>query len=119
KLKESPLGFLTGPAAVQGLKLITEAAQAAESLPVTPSGKVSVSTAAGQGISGALAGALIYKAEGKKAARGAVIGCAAALAAVYASYYIRQRISKSRMDTGPVLKVIGNSAARGAKKLAS
>lgn len=120
KLKDSRLRFLALPAAVQGLKLLTEVSQLAEKLPKTSPAKVSVSAAAEQGISGALAGALIYKSDGKKAVKGAVIGCAAALAAVYASYYFRQKLSKSRINTAsPALKVIGNSLAAGAKKLAS
>lgn len=119
KLKNSRLRFLALPAAVQGLKLITEVSQSAVNMPETSPGKVSAGMAAEQGISGALAGALIYKADGKKVVKGAVIGCAAALAAVYASYYLRHKLAKNRIDAGPVLKVIGSSLVSGSKKLAS
>jgi len=119
KLRKSPFSFLTFPAAVQGLKLMTEISESAKKYPEKLSEKVTTGKLAEQGISGALAGALLYKANGNKAYKGALIGGVAALAAVYASYYFKQKAAKSKFRAGPVLKVVGNSLAGGAKKLAS
>lgn len=44
----------------------------------------------GRGMAGALAGATLYECQGKQSWRGAAIGAAAAIAATYAFFYLRQ-----------------------------
>jgi uncharacterized membrane protein len=100
KLEQSPLRFMQSAAVAAVLKVLSVTELIADKLPSTPNRTEPVGVA-GRCLSGALAGATIYKAVGGKALTGALIGGAAAIAATYGSYYLRKSIVKANHIADP------------------
>lgn len=66
-----------------------------------------------RGASGALVGAALYLGQRKKVAEGAAIGAAAAIAATFASFYLRQSLGKATGIADPVFGVFEDALVVG------
>jgi uncharacterized membrane protein len=100
KLEKSPLKFMQSTTVATVLKILSVTELIADKLPSTPNRTAPVGVA-GRCLSGALAGASIYKAIGGKWLTGALIGGATAIAATYGSYYLRKNIVKANHIADP------------------
>lgn len=90
----NPLGFTTSIAIADVLKVMALGEFVVDKLPFTPNRTQPVSIAV-RCISGALAGAGIFNAAGKKAVTGAILGGLIAGVSTFGSFYLRKKLSKS------------------------
>ncbi|WP_413667717.1 DUF4126 family protein [Mucilaginibacter sp. Mucisp86] len=100
KLDKSPLRFIQSPTIAAVLKILSVTELIADKLPSTPN-RIEPAAIAGRCLSGALAGASIYKSVGGKWLTGTLIGGATAIAATYGSYYLRKNIVKANHIADP------------------
>lgn len=100
KLGKSPLKFMQSTTVAAVLKILSVTELIADKLPSTPN-RIAPAGVAGRCLSGALAGASIYKAVGGKWLTGALIGGATAITATYGSYYLRKNIVKANHIADP------------------
>lgn len=103
-LAKSKLGFIQSPAAAVVTKIMSAGEIAGDKLPNTPNRIVAPQVAA-RVASGAFAGAVISTANEDDIAKGIFIGAATALAATFATYYIRKYVSESTFIKEPVTGV--------------
>ena len=92
--RHHPIGFLSSIAIADVLKVMALGEFLVDKLPFTPDRTKPVSVAV-RCLSGALAGAGIYSAAGKKPLTGAVLGCVVAGASTFASFYLRKALSRT------------------------
>ena len=92
--RRHPIGFLSSIAVADVLKVMALGEFLVDKLPFTPNRTKPVSVTV-RCFSGALAGAAIYKAAGKKPLTGAILGGLVAGASTYASFYLRKALSGS------------------------
>ncbi len=92
--RRHPIGFLSSIAIADILKVLALGEFLADKLPFTPNRTKPVSVAV-RCFSGALAGAAIYSAAGKKPLTGALLGGLVAGASTYGSFYLRKAVSGS------------------------
>ncbi|GAA3917472.1 DUF4126 family protein [Hymenobacter algoricola] len=91
-LASSPLRFLQSKVAATGLKLLAGAEMVADKTPGMPN-RTDPPALLGRALSGALLGATLYKAgKNRQVAVGAALGSAAAVAATFASFYLRKNL---------------------------
>lgn len=109
-LKGFPLGFLQKKYVSVALKALTLAEMAGDKAPNTPARIVKVGLF-GRGLSGALAGAAIYKSRNGSAFAGAILGGTVAVAASYGSYYLRKNIVKSLPVNDPTIGALEDIVA--------
>ena len=112
-LEQSPLKFMQSPTVATVLKVLSLSEVVVDKLPATPS-RTEPGGVAGRCISGALAGASIYKAVGGKAITGALIGGAVAIAATYGSYFLRKNTAKASRIPDPIIGGIEDALVIGA-----
>ena len=84
----TPYGFLASPRVANLLTALAAGEISADKLPFSPD-RVSLPGLAGRLATGALVGAALYAADGRKGATGGAIGALSSLATSYASYYLR------------------------------
>ncbi|WP_114938066.1 DUF4126 family protein [Mucilaginibacter endophyticus] len=113
RLEKSSLRFMQSTTVAAVLKVLSVTELIADKLPSTPN-RIEPAGVAGRGLSGALAGASIYKAVGGKTLTGALIGGAAAIAASYASYYLRKNIVKANHIADPLIGAAEDALVIGA-----
>jgi uncharacterized membrane protein len=113
KLEKSPLRFMQSTTVAAVLKVLSVTELIADKLPSTPN-RIEPGGVAGRTLSGALAGASIYKAVGGKALTGALIGGAAAIAATYGSYYLRKSVVKANHIADPLIGATEDALVIGA-----
>jgi uncharacterized membrane protein len=101
-LDGSVLKFMKSPTTATVFKVLSISELVADKLPSTPN-RIEASGVVGRSLSGALAGAAICKAAGGRALTGALIGGVAAIAATYASYFLRKNIVKNSNIPDPVI----------------
>lgn len=89
RLAKSPLRFMQSRSVALGMEILAGAELVGDKLPGTPN-RINAVGIAGRCLSGSLAGASIYKASGKNALTGALLGSIIALGATYSSYYLRK-----------------------------
>ncbi|MGZ3872606.1 MAG: DUF4126 family protein [Mucilaginibacter sp.] len=89
RLANSPLKFMQLRSVALGMKILAGGELIGDKLPGAPN-RINVTGIAARCLSGSLAGASIYKASGKNALTGAVIGSMIALGATYGSFYLRK-----------------------------
>jgi uncharacterized membrane protein len=92
-LKGSPLRFIQTKVAANIFKALAAGEALGDKLPSAPD-RTAPAVLAGRILAGGLAGGSIYKASGKNAIVGALIGGAAAVASTYAFFYLRTAIVK-------------------------
>jgi uncharacterized membrane protein len=113
KLAKSPLRFMQSTTVAAVLKVLSVTELVADKLPSTPN-RIEPAGVAGRCLSGALAGASIYKAVGGKALTGALVGGAAAIAATYGSYFLRKTIVKANHIADPLIGAAEDALVIGA-----
>lgn len=113
KLEQSTLRFMQSTTVAAVLKVLAVTELIADKLPSTPN-RTEPAGVAGRCLSGALAGASIYKAAGGKTLTGALIGGTAAIAATYGSYYLRKSIVKANHIADPLIGAAEDALVIGA-----
>ncbi|MGF7042879.1 DUF4126 family protein [Mucilaginibacter lappiensis] len=111
-LEHSPLRFMQSANVAKVLKLVALSELVADKLPSTPN-RIKPAVLAARVLSGALAGASIYKAIGGKAITGALIGGGAAFASTFGSYFLRKSAVKSSHIIDPVIGAIEDALVIG------
>ncbi|MVN22065.1 DUF4126 family protein [Mucilaginibacter arboris] len=97
-----PFGFLQKRYVAIGLKALTLAEMAGDKLPDAPD-RIVKAGLIGRGLSGALAGAALYKSRNGSALAGAILGGTVAVAATYGAYYLRKKLVKSSNVNDPTI----------------
>lgn len=92
-LSHSSLKFIQSPVTAVITKLLSAAEITGDKIPGTPN-RIVLPRLAARVISGAFVGATIFKANRQSIVQGMVLGGASALAATFASFYIRKYIDK-------------------------
>lgn len=97
KLSGSPLRFLQSDKAKYGFRFLAAGELVGDKLPNAPN-RTAAPGLVGRCLSGALAGAVTYKATGNKAYTGAIIGSFTALASSFGCFYLRRfAVAKSKL----------------------
>ncbi|MCJ8211538.1 DUF4126 family protein [Mucilaginibacter sp. RS28] len=89
KLEGTPLNFIQSDKVATALKVLAMGELVGDKMPKAPD-RIQPIALGARILSGALAGASIYKAAGSNAVAGAVIGGAAAVASTFAFFYLRK-----------------------------
>lgn len=92
--KRNAAGYFSSLAIADVLKVMALGEFLADKLPFTPNRTKPVSVAV-RCLSGALAGAGLFEAAGKKPLTGAVLGCVAAGISTFGSFYLRKGLSRT------------------------
>lgn len=100
-----PFGFLQKKYVAIGLKALTLAEMAGDKAPGTPP-RIVTAGLIGRAISGALAGAAIYKSRNGSAIGGAILGGTVAIASSYGTYYLRKKIVASSTVNDPTIGAV-------------
>ncbi|MDP9427196.1 MAG: DUF4126 family protein [Actinomycetota bacterium] len=87
-IEGSPFGFLASPRVANLLTVLALGEILADKLPFSPD-RISAPGLAGRLATGALVGAALFSADGRRGASGGAIGALSSLAASYLSYYAR------------------------------
>ncbi|WP_345156417.1 DUF4126 family protein [Pontibacter saemangeumensis] len=111
-LQRTPLRFLGNAKVAMALKGLAASEMAGDKLPQAPD-RIAVPSLFVRGASGALVGAAVYMMSNEKAFKGAAIGAAAAVAATYGSFYLRQYLSGHTRLADPVLGAIEDALVIG------
>lgn len=102
---DTPPGLLNGPPITQLFQLMTLGEMVADKLPFLPD-RVALLPRLGRMLSGGLAGAALAAANHIHPLVGALIGGAAALAATYASYYLRRLLGERLHVPDPLVGML-------------
>lgn len=113
RLGNSPLKFMQSNGVSKTLTAMAISEVIVDKLPSTPN-RINVVGVIGRGLSGALAGASIYKAIGGNAALGAALGGAAAIVSTFGSFYLRRDTVKKTRIFDPIIGVIEDALVIGA-----
>ena len=111
-LAKSKLAFMQSPTAAVVTKLLSVAEITGDKLPSTPNRIVASQVTARVG-AGAFAGAIIATAKKDKVTTGALIGGVTALAATFATFYLRKYISKNTFIKEPITGALEDAVALG------
>ena len=112
-LEKSPLRFMQSSNVATALKVMALSELVMDKLPSTPN-RIKPPVLAARCLSGALAGASIFKATGNNAITGALLGGAAAFASTFGSFYLRKgTVSKTKLYD-PVIGAIEDALVIGA-----
>jgi len=103
-LEGTPVQFLGTPGAAAALKLLAAGEMFADKTPFIPD-RTSPIALGGRVLSGALVGAAVCAAAGRRAETGALIGVVGAVAATYGMYHLRRRLGEELSLPDPVLGV--------------
>ena len=113
RLEHSPLSFMQSKVVANALTVLSVGELVADKLPSTgdrtqPGGVIF------RGLSGALAGASIYKSSGNNVYVGSIIGAATAVASTYLSFILRKTAGKRTSIIDPILGGIEDALVIGA-----
>ena len=112
-LAHSPLGFMQSKKVATILNVFAVAEFIGDKLPQAPN-RIKPSALIARCLSGALAGASIYKASGNNAYTGAIIGSTAAFASTFGSFFLRNFTVKRTHLMDPLVGAIEDSLVIGA-----
>ena len=87
-IRKTPFGFLASPRAATWLTVLAAGEISADKLPFSPD-RISLPGLAGRLGTGALVGAALYAADGRRGAAGGALGALSSLASSYLSFYLR------------------------------
>jgi len=104
KLEHSPLNFMQKETTASVLKVAALGELIADKF--TSGDRIAAAGVAGRMVSGGLAGASIYEAANEKTAHGYLLGAAAAIAATYASFYLRKGVVEKSKIFDPIIGAI-------------
>jgi uncharacterized membrane protein len=113
KLEKTPLSFMHSQGVANVLKVFALSELVMDKLPSTPN-RIKPPVVAIRCLSGALAGASIYKASGGNAITGAWLGASVALASTFGSFYLRKETVKKTHLFDPVVGAIEDALVIGA-----
>ena len=113
RLVHSPLNFMQSKTVANVLTVLSVSEVIADKLPTTPN-RTQLSGVFFRGLSGALAGASIYKASGNNVIAGSVLGAASAVASTFISFTVRKNIVKSTKVFDPIIGAIEDAIVIGA-----
>ena len=113
RLQHSPLSFMQSKTVANTLMVLSISELVMDKLPSTPN-RTRPASLVFRCLSGALAGASIYKATGSNVAVGAVLGAAAAFASTYASFTLRKSAVKNTRIMDPIIGAIEDALVIGA-----
>jgi uncharacterized membrane protein len=113
RLKSSPLNFMQSKKVANILTALTVVELIGDKLPATPN-RTKPAGVIFRGLSGALAGASIYKASGNNVLIGTLIGTASAVASTYISFLLRKSIVKNTSIIDPIIGVLEDALVIGA-----
>ena len=113
KIAHSPLAFMQSDKVATALKLFVVAELIGDKLPSAPNRIKPVGLVA-RCLSGALAGASIYKASGNQPLAGAILGSTAALASTFGSFLLRKSIVRQTRILDPVIGALEDALVIGA-----
>jgi uncharacterized membrane protein len=111
-LDRSPLRFMQSKNVAIALKVMAVGEIIGDKLPSAPN-RIKPAVLGFRVLSGALAGASVYKATGGKAAMGALIGGAAAFASTFGSFFLRKGTVKSSGLMDPIVGAIEDALVIG------
>ncbi|MFY0253820.1 hypothetical protein ACDQ55_07700 [Chitinophaga sp. 30R24] len=117
KLRKSPLGFMQRPATARYLETLAAGELVLDKAPALGN-RIAAAGIAGRALSGALAGATLYQAKGNKSWKGGLIAAAAAVAAAYAFFYLRQFTGKKLQIKDAALGGVEDALAVGIATIA-
>jgi len=112
-LKHSPLGFMQSKTVANTLTLLTLSEVIMDKMPNTPN-RIRPEGFAFRCLSGALAGASIYKSTGNNVLVGTLLGAASAAAATYVSYIMRKTVVEKTKIFDPIIGGIEDALVLGA-----
>jgi uncharacterized membrane protein len=114
-LEGTPLNLMQSEKVALVLKILAVSEFIGDKIPSAPN-RISPTALTGRFLSGALAGASIYKASGNNAITGALIGGSTAAASTFVSFFIRRNAVKRTTIIDPVIGMIEDAlvAASGA-----
>ncbi len=115
-LAHSNLGFIQSPAAAIITKIAGMAEASADKAPGAPD-RIAVAQVLPRVASGALVGAIVFQANRGNVIKGTIIGGVAALAATYASFYLRKRLKKVPFVKDSVLGLLEDMFVLNGSKL--
>lgn len=93
KIENTPFSFIQNNTTSKALKILAAGEIVGDKMPFAPN-RTEAAGLIGRFVSGALCGAIVYKAENKKTIIGAIIGGSAAIAAAFGCMYLRIYIDK-------------------------
>jgi uncharacterized membrane protein len=103
-LADSPLKYLGRPRIASMFRIAAAGEMVADKLPIIPD-RILAGSLAGRAASGALCGAALCKAEGQRAADGAIIGGISAVVSAFAFYYLRRSLARTTIVPDALLGV--------------
>jgi uncharacterized membrane protein len=112
-LSHTPLSFMQSNKAATAFKLMAFAEFVGDKLPSTPN-RIAFPVITTRFLSGALAGASIYKSKGHKAYLGAILGGSAAILSTFGSFYLRKATVKGTKILDPIIGSIEDALVVGA-----
>jgi uncharacterized membrane protein len=113
RLERSPLNFMQSKTVANVLTALSVTEVIADKLPTTPN-RTQPMGVIFRGLSGALAGASIYKASGNNPLIGSLLGATAAVASTFACYTLRKNIVKSTAILDPIIGAVEDAIVVGA-----
>ena len=113
RLKSSPLNFMQSKKVANVLTALIVVELIGDKLPSTPN-RTNPGGIIFRGLSGALAGASIYKASGNNVLTGTLVGAATAVASTYISFFLRKSIVKNTSIMDPIIGALEDALVIGA-----
>jgi uncharacterized membrane protein len=113
RLEHSPLNFMQSKVVANTLTFLTIGEVIMDKLPSTPN-RIRPEGFVFRCLSGALAGASIYKATGGNVLAGALLGSASAAASTYLSFILRKNTVKKTKIFDPIIGAIEDALVVGA-----
>jgi uncharacterized membrane protein len=99
-LKQSNFGFMQSPKTARAFKVMASGEVIGDKMPFVMD-RIKPGSVTGRMASGAIAGGSIYEAAGENSVIGLITGAVAALAATFATFYVRNAIVKSTKIIDP------------------
>jgi len=104
-LEYTHLAFLQSPQVADVLKWLAAGEMAGDKIPGIPD-RITPPSLFARGLSGALVGAALFKANQGNMGAGALLGSAAAMAGAYGSFYLRKELKHRSGIADPILGVL-------------
>lgn len=111
-LEGTPLNFIQHERVADALKVLAVAELLGDKLPGAPN-RIKPAVLVSRCLSGALAGASIYKAAGEHAVTGALLGGASAIASTFVSFFARKATVKNSTMIDPLVGMIEDALVFG------
>jgi uncharacterized membrane protein len=113
RLEKSPLNFMQSGKTANILSVMALGEFVGDKMPSAPN-RVALPAIISRSISGAVAGASIYKASGGNVYAGAILGSVTAIAATFGSFYLRKAMVKQAHLIDPIVGSIEDAIVLGA-----